>query len=115
MLGQREEERLLPWELSHDFSAQWLCADSAVFSPSLSPSYIQDTAFGWRGPLTTKVRGAKGKVSIQGTCQDVLGMFWGFYLNYKESAGCSYTQAKKQLWKPDQVNLVWPDEVYLNA
>lgn len=47
---------------------------------------VQDTAFFWRGPLTTKVRGAKGKVSIQGTCQDVLGIFWGFSLNYEESA-----------------------------
>lgn len=32
MPGQREEEMLPPCELAHDFSAQWLCADSAVFS-----------------------------------------------------------------------------------
>lgn len=52
------------------------------------------------GPNYT--RGAKGEVSLQGTWQDVLGIFLGFSLNYKESGGSSYTQAKKKLWKPDR-------------
>lgn len=43
MPGQREEEVLPPCELAHDFSAQWLCADNAVFSKfitQLMPSFV---------------------------------------------------------------------------
>lgn len=111
MPGQREEEMLPPWELAHDFSAQWLCADNAVFSKFVTQ--LSKITFFWRGPLTTKEE--LREKCIQGTCEDVLGIFWGLSLNYEESAGSSYTQTKKKLWKPDEMNLVWPDKVYLKA
>lgn len=89
--GQREKETLSPCELAHDFLAQWLCTDSALFSTFIT------LAFFWRGPLTTKEE-LREKLAYKGSAR----MFWGFFfswfsLNYEESTGSCYTQAKKKL------------------
>lgn len=72
MPGQRDEEMLPPCGLAHDFSAQWLCADSAVFSKFITQ--LSKITFFWRRPLTTKEE-LREKLAYKGPAR----MFWVFF------------------------------------
>lgn len=111
MPGQKGDAPSLwgcPWFLS-PVALCWQCCVLKVYHP-----VTQDPAFLWKGPLTTKQE-LREKLAYMVPASMFWGFLGGFSFNYEESAGSSYTQAKKKPWKPDLMNQVWPDEVYLGA